>query len=1494
MNNFLSPKKKYENNYSIIPNIFDLQFKGKNKRNSIFTNELFQSKKSNRSNRSKNNNEENSVKLSCAYKNINLMLSNCLESIRAEEKENETIKKPLFKDIKLNLLKKRKDGDIDNGNVNKSFSLSNSNILLTTEENFLNNLNNEKKNISKINNKKFEKSISVKSSNLNSKLSSLLSKNNNISLFSPKRTITKNKKNIVINHKKIENKYDLNNEKILSKLEKKNYSSTKIQKVKKKNEKEYNNIFLSSNIMSNYDISSKSIKKIYKKSKNSLNSYKNNKYNKSKTFVISINDDEPKNKANSLNETKLSKKFFKYLSLQNLSKNSQINEDNIKSFYNSKISQKNNRINKRPSTIIVTSKTFQNILNQSNQKNSFKNNKFRNTENEHLKILTLKEIGKNLKKSIIEYNLEKIKKELYDFENNEFSEMLNNLPEKPDDNKDNINSKISLNKTNNNQNITIDNEDEYLNNNMTKRINKKVNKFQYKYRKLFISKKVYDSLDDDENGDEENINTFYLSPNSFKLFIIDLFVLITSFIDLFYLPFFLAYYTHLCRIPFLSIKSILFYLTDLIYIIDLFSGFFRAYYDFEEFLIRDNLEICINYLTGWFFIDLIQAIPFYTIINLNEKKCDENKIFNNNLNYSGISTFHYSFLIIKILKVIKVFNNNRALNKMTHFLNNNDFFYNWRGFFSTLLISLSSLHLFSCLFIFLGKNVYSGWIVQCNLQSTNYYHIFIAALYYLMTTLTTVGYGDILVSSTYERFYQIIILIVGTCAYSWILTFISNYIKKQNERYIDFENKVNILGEIKINYPNLNNDLYERIIRYLNYNKSEYKYNIENILDSLPSSLQNNLIVEIYKPLIKNFHFFKSFENSDFFVKIVTSLKPILSMKDDILVQEGDIIEDIIFIKRGILTLEILIDLDSPKESAEDHLNMIEIGSLNILSQQQTKKGERVISINTNSNFNYSKINSKYLTKTEKKIKNKKAMKIIDLRKNEHFGDVLMILNERSPLTVKVKSKKAELFFLQKTDATEISNQYPNIWKRIVNKSLYNMKQIKKIIKKKILFFCDLNDVYINQELKKRYLEENEINNSNNNILIGKKISNKSKKNKKNNISPKKQIETIIYEEDEKNFDSMCNSYIFNNHNCKGKKHYSSNLLASNQNKNTTFKSNEKYDFSNISLKPQKDSIKEKISNYNIKYENNNNLTDEFSINKNNDNNKDDKNNSICNLNNMISIIDKKMKASKGQINNFNINIFTPKTVQIPINQISNQTSLSESEIQKKIITNNEDDKNIRKINEEIYYNEEFKLNILNHHISMNNFDNNIDMIYPKFTILERKDKNMNKKYNDNFINIQKLLDNNKNVKKEAISIENKNMINKNYQNNNNNKFLYLDNSQIISFTIYSIYDNINKLTNYKFQNDNLLQEKTKNFLINNCFSKQKSLDYSLDLKKRKKGLINSPISKNNFIHSHNENNENNSTVYNERLEEDILTNKNKNIKKIRFCSNENGKRFLQ
>ena len=1491
MKNILFPK--YEN--SKRASILDLNYKPKNRKYNIYNNDYFVPKKSARSNIIKGDDSE---QLSSSYNNINLMISNCLETIRAQNNEIENNNNNSFyKDINAFFKKKEKNynfknayGDISKQikNLNKSLSLSNSNLMLkSSEENILNNLNKDKtfkgssnifssnlnkdktqKGSSNIFSSNYKKAISIRSTkNRNSKVGLSISNNNsnynnyNGSCFSPKRNNNKNK-NFFFPKKK---EFDL----IKEKSEKKNKSSSKMPNVQLKDGKEYSNILFNYIYKNNNngDILTPKNKKSLKSSKKSFNS------KKSKSISISSIKKSIQRKAKSIDKISFKKMKLssKYLSLKNTSNFKDIAKETIRKARISKISKNagNSRnFFKKSFSIFTSPKNFGNKFEEPNRMNSnIKSSILQNNDSKYMKILTLKEIEDNIRNTIILFDYKELKKELDDFEKNSCTEIINKLPTKPEDNTEKFNYKINMNTKNCNMATTINNIDELLTFKTKEDLIGIAKKIQIKYRRLFISKKVYDSLDDEEWGDEEDY-TYYLSPNSLYVYLIDLFVLISSFIVLFYLPFFLAYNIHKCKIDFLNINSLLFYFIDLIYVIDLIMGFFRAYYNFEEFLIKDNFHICIKYLTGWFLLDLIEAIPFYTILNLKQEKCDNNTIYNY-LNNSYIYNFHYSFLILKIIKIFKTLNNNRILFRMISFLNENDFFYNWGGVFFSLLVVLSSLHFGSCYFIFLGRNVYPGWIFECNLNSYSFYHIYIASLYYIMTTLTTVGYGDIIVTTEYERIYQIILLIVGTCAYSWILTFISNYIKKQNERFIDFENKLNILGEIKLSYPQLNNELYERVLRYLYYNKSEYKYNVENILESLPSTLQNNLIVEMYKPIIRNFHFFKSFENSDFFVKIVTSLKPILTMKDDILIQEGDFIEDIIFIKKGVLTLEILIDLNSPKESAEEHLNMSLRDSINIFSDFKTMKSQKETKVNSsftmisqntkNTNTNLYQINSKFMTTCENKSYNKKAMKIIDLRKNEHFGDVLMILNERSPLTVKVKSKKAELFLLQKTDATEISNEYPNIWKRILHKSLYNMKQIKNIIRKKILIYCELNDININSENNKNFGEEKVTNNNKNKELI-----NKKKSSKRNIFNPKKHIESIILEEDE-TFDSLCNNYALNEKKAKRPKRMSFSSKFLNFNPKSTKK---KFHLSNISQNLNKVN-KKQITKTSINNNKQNKLINELNKKSNNDKSesKDEKmiieindnkekktyskndSNSLCNINNMISIIDEKMKSSKGHINNFSINIFTPKTVQIPINHINNNISLSEPDISKNDINNEDNNTLIGTINNEIYFNENFKIKLKNKSIIMNNKDKNNDIIYPN---LKRILGNEEDKKN-NINNIKKLLDYNKtsdnsiDIKNQLLNNENNSNINSNL--NKSNIFVNLNSSKNISFTINSTYENINQLSKYKFQNDSLLQQKTKNFIIYHCFKKPKSFEYSLDSKNKNSKQTFSPSKiKNNSL----------------------------------------------
>ena len=83
-----------------------------------------------------------------------------------------------------------------------------------------------------------------------------------------------------------------------------------------------------------------------------------------------------------------------------------------------------------------------------------------------------------------------------------------------------------------------------------------------------------------------------------------------------------------------------------------------------------------------------------------------------------------------------------------------------------------------------------------------------------------------------------------------------------------------------------------------------------------------------------------------------------------------------------------------------------------------------------------------------------------------------MFLNKRSPLSMKVKTKYAELFLLNKTDAVEISMSFPKIWNQIIKKSLFNMEQIERLINKTLKFFYKQNNTGKRNSLFMKSLEK--------------------------------------------------------------------------------------------------------------------------------------------------------------------------------------------------------------------------------------------------------------------------------------------------------------------------------------------------------------------------------------------------------------------------------------
>ena len=603
--------------------------------------------------------------------------------------------------------------------------------------------------------------------------------------------------------------------------------------------------------------------------------------------------------------------------------------------------------------------------------------------------------------------------------------------------------------------------------------------FENKNRLLRRQRELYDSYEDEEIIEDIEDEYFFISPETYKIFIFDTLLLLCTLYSSFYLPIYIAQSKCFCSYLPKAIKIILFF-HEFINIIDIVISFFRAYYNFEFILVKKNDKIIFHYLKKHFFLDLISAIPFFSIsyyfCNHYKLKPDGEICL-----YNGVD-LKYNFIKmafgLKIIKLLKVMSKkaNRGINYFYEVISEN---YTLEKTMKMLLFSMMcaiGFNFFICYHIYIGLQSHPNWILKTNNQDASFITLYLTSFYFLITTITSVGYGDITCISLSETLYQIVILTIGVIAYSWIVSTIGNYVKKETRAAIKFNKDLSLLEEIRVSYPKMGFKLYNKIYKHLEtVSHQQEKLDTNLLVTNLPYTLKNQIMFIIYGNIIKKFKFFKECENSDFILRVLTSFIPLSTKKGAFIIQEGEIIDNIVFVREGRLSLVATIDLDNPSVSIDKYLGekfedinekyntKLENSSMGDVSTNMDLKREKATTVlktflKTKEDIEEENIEQEIAKKDfngeDIEIGNMQFLNILDILKNEHYGIVYMLLKKPAPLSLRVKSKYSQLFLLRKNDTMQISKAYPNVWKKIYYKSYHNMKSIKKMTKKVVINYC--------------------------------------------------------------------------------------------------------------------------------------------------------------------------------------------------------------------------------------------------------------------------------------------------------------------------------------------------------------------------------------------------------------------------------------------------------
>ena len=954
-------------------------------------------------------------------------------------------------------------------------------------------------------------------------------------------------------------------------------------------------------------------------------------------------------------------------------------------------------------------------------------------------------------------------------------------------------------------------------------------------RKLKRIRNLYDSNDDDESDDEENY--YVINPETNIIAIFDFFIII------FYAYYYVVTTFNLCVetcfcptnknksiIYNISFSDVILIINDLLCIADLILSFFRDYYDHNYNLIKSHKLIILFYLKFDFIFDFLCAIPVFSISRYICLKSDL---------YRQCFKFEMSmeYLLLKLCFLLKSFKikkilghkKNQALDRFIESISEN------YAIERTVIILINAIkylgifHLFVCFHIFIGNHTYPNWLMTTKIYDKSRFDIYVESLYFIVTTLTTVGYGDVICQSIVERIFQIIILAIGSVFYPYVVSLIGNFIENDSNAKIKQSKDLSMLEKIRSNYPNIPFTLYNKIYSFLDSKSySLEKYDINSFIETLPFSFKNSILFTMYKNTINNFKFFKNNNNSVFISEVLNNFIPSISKKEEFLVYEGEMLQEIIFIKDGKISLNAAINTENPLKSINRYFTesfspfttaeerkLISNGSVNNKSHYSTvneisynraknklnnalqniheekntnEKSQFLIrsqnNNNINDNFDFD-INGGAIINEEG---NNQYLKIVYIRKNEHFGCVFMTLNRPCPLSIEVNSKIVELFLLKKEQALNLSKSYPNIWRKIYAKEFHNLRTIKKKTFSVLKKYVGMNELLLRKNIDE--LKTSNLVSSFDINILDKRRSNNSNQSNSSDMLPKNN--TINYEYD------------------KNDKKLNLVKIKSKIKKKFGVKRNSTYDEKIIKNIPNNSNIiKSSPNKVNIKKS----LFSSLSTKNNLSGNRNNSNNSLSSIKKKIGdkILNNEYKTRKEKLKNLKLflieckkyftdnNLFTKSDYYQDNNNNGKNNNITVP--LKKSCLKSKSPPELSKIKNILNINKEKKvvnLSSKNVVFSLNNNDKNLNM-NNKLPLSEKLIKDLKDICNDD-----------KDFSFCSTSAE----------NNYNSKGLTIERNT--KFEILSSYQNLNKLTKGKYIKDNYFQKKLK-YIIKDYYKNKQS-----------------------------------------------------------------------
>ncbi|KAM6951117.1 voltage-gated delayed rectifier potassium channel KCNH4 [Aplochiton taeniatus] len=283
---------------------------------------------------------------------------------------------------------------------------------------------------------------------------------------------------------------------------------------------------------------------------------------------------------------------------------------------------------------------------------------------------------------------------------------------------------------------------------------------------------------------------------------------------------------------------------EMLFILDMILNFRTTFVSQSGQVVYETRAICIHYATTWFFVDLVAALPFDLLYAFNITVTS----------------------LVHLLKTVRLLRLLRLLQKL-------DRYSQYSAMVLTLLMSMFALlaHWMACIWYIIGRkemenndpdNWDIGWLHELGKRLETPYSnstaggpsvrsSYIAALYFTLSSLTSVGFGNVCANTDAEKIFSICTMLIGALMHAVVFGNVTAIIQRMYSRRSLYHTRMKDLKDF-IRVHRLPQQLKQRMLEYFQTTWSVNNgIDANELLHDFPDELRADIAMHLNKDILQ-------------------------------------------------------------------------------------------------------------------------------------------------------------------------------------------------------------------------------------------------------------------------------------------------------------------------------------------------------------------------------------------------------------------------------------------------------------------------------------------------------------------------------------------------------------------------------------------------------------------------------------------------------------------